>query len=180
MEKTNAVIETIMSRRSIRKYTDQAVEEEKIQTIIECGINAPTGKYKQSWQVRVVRNPELLAAIDRSFEEQREREGVQSRTKAFYDAPCLIFVAYDKNYDLASIDCGLLGENIMLAAQSLGLGTCCLAQVVRFMNSDDAVDLYKQLNIPDTYQLYFAISVGYPATTPEARPRDITKVQFID
>lgn len=49
-DQKNVVIETIMARRSVRKYTDQPVEREKLQQIVECGINAPSGMNKQPWE----------------------------------------------------------------------------------------------------------------------------------
>ena len=176
----NQVVETILARRSIRKYLPKPVEEKKLQKILECGINAPTGMYKQSWQIRVVQNPEFLAAIDQKFSEQRVREGKSSKAKAFYGDPCLIFIAYDKNYDLSQVDCGLLGENIILAAQSMGLGTCCLGQVARFMMSEDAKELLPRLEIPKTHELLYAISVGYPDQEPTAKPRDWNRIRFVD
>ena len=57
--KENAVIETIMSRRSIRQYKPQAVNRDTMQIILDCGINAPNGQNKQSWEVRVVDNPDF-------------------------------------------------------------------------------------------------------------------------
>lgn len=175
----NDVVETIMARRSIRKYKSQPVEDEKLQKILECGINAPTGMYRQSWQLRVVTDQEFLAAIDGGFTAQRQKAGKTGKAKAFYSAPCLIFIAYDKNYDLSQVDCGLLGENIILAAQSMGLGTCCLGQVARFMMSEDAENLLPRLEIPETHELLYAISVGYPDEAPEAKPRDMGRVKFI-
>lgn len=59
----NAVIETIMSRRSIRKYQPQAVSRDTMQIILDCGINAPNGQNKQSWEIRVVDNPEFINGI---------------------------------------------------------------------------------------------------------------------
>lgn len=59
----NQVVETIMARRSIRKYKQQPVEKDKLQQILECGINAPNGMGRQSWEIRVVDTPELLAEI---------------------------------------------------------------------------------------------------------------------
>lgn len=177
---TNEVIETIMARRSIRKYKTQPVEAEKLQEILKCGINAPNGMYKQSWQIRVVQNPEFLAEIDKGFMAYKEKTGMKGRSRAFYGAPCLIFVAYDLNYDLSQIDCGLLGENIMLAAQSLGLGTCCLGQVTRYLMSEDAQDMLARLAIPATHKLVYAISLGYPDEAPAAKPRDMQRVKFID
>ena len=175
----NQVVETIMARRSIRQYKAQPVEEEKLQEILKCGINAPTGMYKQSWQIRVVQDPGLLAAIDEGFMAQRVKNGKTGKARAFYGAPCLIFIAYDLNYDLSQVDCGLLGENMILAAESMGLGTCCLGQVTRFMMSEDAKDLLPRLEIPETHQLLYAISVGYADETPDAKPRDMGRIKFI-
>ena len=61
----NAVIENIMTRRSIRKYKDGPVARETMQKIMECGINAPSGQNRQSWEVRVVDNPEVMEEIIR-------------------------------------------------------------------------------------------------------------------
>ena len=62
-QQENQVINTIMERRSIRKYKPQAVERDKMDIILKCGINAPNGQNKQSWEVRVVDNPELMEAM---------------------------------------------------------------------------------------------------------------------
>ena len=177
---SNDVVETIMARRSIRKYTPQPVEDTKLYQILKCGINAPNGMYKQSWQVRVVRNKELLAKIDAGFAAEREKMGKPGKGKAFYGAPCLIFIAYDPNYDMSQVDCGLLGENIILAAQSMGLGTCCLGQLTRFITGEGAKALYDQLGFPDTHKLLYAIALGYPAEHPDAKARDMGKVKFIN
>lgn len=71
-DKTNAVIETILSRRSIRKYKDQAVNRDTMQIILNCGINAPNGQNKQSWEVRVVDNPEFINGITEVFKRKSE------------------------------------------------------------------------------------------------------------
>lgn len=178
--RSEAVVKTIMERRSIRKYKPQQVEESKLQEILKCGINAPNGMYKQSWQVRVVRNPDLLAKIDEGFNAQRQKNGASTKAKAFYGAPCLILIAYDATYDLSQVDCGLLGGNIITAAQSMGLGTCCLGQITRFLTSEDGKELFNQLDFPRTHQLLYAISLGYPDEAPAAKPRDMAKIKFID
>ncbi|MBR2162690.1 MAG: nitroreductase family protein, partial [Bacteroidales bacterium] len=59
----NAAIENIMTRRSIRKYAEGPVARETMQTIMECGINAPSGQNKQSWEVRIVDNPDTMKEI---------------------------------------------------------------------------------------------------------------------
>ena len=71
-EKSNsdAVIETIMSRRSIRKYKPEAVNRDTMKIILDCGINAPNGQNKQSWAVRVVDNPEFLNGVSEVFKQK--------------------------------------------------------------------------------------------------------------
>ena len=75
-EQGNAVVEAIMSRRSIRKYTDQPVEREKLETIVNCGINAPSGMNRQPWQVRVVDNADYINGITEVFKKARFQEYV--------------------------------------------------------------------------------------------------------
>ena len=75
----------------------------------------------------------------------------------------------------------MLGQNIMLAAQSIGLGTCCLGGIVRFIQSDPKTEIFREaLGIPIDYKINYILAVGYPDETPEAKPRDSSKVMFID
>ena len=63
----NKVIENIMARRSIRQYKAIPVSRDTLDTIMECGINAPNGQNRQSWEVRVVDKPELLAEMSEAM-----------------------------------------------------------------------------------------------------------------
>jgi nitroreductase len=177
----NPVVENIMSRRSIRKYKPEAVEREKMQTIVECGINAPNGMNKQSWEVRVVDNPEFINGLTEIFKKENPKAGERPGFKnMFNDAPTVVFIANDPKYDLSRVDCGLLGENMMLSAWSMGIGSCCLGGPVRFMNSPAAAEYMKQLGFSEGYELLYAIAFGYPDETPAAKPRDTSKVKFVD
>lgn len=177
----NAVIENIMTRRSIRKYKPEAVEREKMQTIVECGINAPNGMNKQSWEVRVVDNPEFINGLTEIFKKENpkaaERPGFKNM---FNNAPTVVFIANDPTYDLSQIDCGLLGENMILSAWSMGIGSCCLGGPVRFMKSPAAAEYMKKLGFSEGYELLYAIAFGYPDEAPAAKPRNTSKVKFID
>ena len=93
----------------------------------------------------------------------------------------VVFIANDPSYDLSQIDCGLLGENMILSAWSMGIGSCCLGGPTRFMTSTPAAAGYlKKLDIPEGYQLLYCIAFGYPDETPAAKPRNAAKVKFID
>lgn len=177
----NAVIETIMARRSVRKYKDMPVEREKLQTIVECGINAPSAMNKQPWQIRVVDNAEYIDGITEVYKKTHPETAQDENFKnMFRNAPAVIFIASPADGN-GQPDCGLLGENMILAAQSLGLGTCCLGGPVRFMcNTPEAAPYVERLQLPEGYTLLYAIAVGYPDESPEAKPREAERIRFVE
>ena len=164
----NLVLSNMMARRSVRKYLNKPVEHEKLETIVKCGINAPSGMNRQPWIVRVVEDQKLIADVNQAAERS-----------LFYDAPALICVCTPANGG-GELDAGLLGENMMLAASSLGLGTCCLGGPVRFLVSNEKCKFFLDcLDIPADYKLNYILSIGYPNEQPDAKPRDASKVKFI-
>lgn len=83
----------------------------------------------------------------------------------------------DGRFDL---DAGLLGENMMLAAQTLGLGTCMQTGPIRFLTTDEKAKTFlDSLDIPEGFKLLYVISIGYPDEQPDAKPRDASKVKYI-
>lgn len=180
-ETANPVIETIMGRRSIRKYKDQPVEREKLSRIVECGLNAPNGMNRQPWIVRVVDSPDYIAGITSLYLAADSAHAADPAFRnMFRNAPAVIFIASPVDGS-GQVDCGLMGENMILAAESLGLGTCCLGGPVRFMTgTPEAAPYLEKLDIPDDYALLYAIGVGYPDESPEAKPRDLSKAKFVD
>ena len=180
--KENAVIENMMSRRSIRKYKPQAVNRDTMQIILNCGINAPNGQNKQSWEIRVVDNPEFINGITEVYKKQNPKAAEDPNFKnMFRNASTVVFIANDKSYDLSQIDCGLLGENMILSAWSMGIGSCCLASPTRFMtDTPEAAEYLKRLELPEGYRLLYCIAFGYPDEAPAAKPRDAAKVKYVD
>ena len=148
----NAVIENIMARRSIRKYKAEPVDRETMMKILECGINAPSGQNKQSWEVRVVDNPALMEEMKEAIAAAHPNFDPEMAKGCFRGAPVMVFIARDLSYDFSPYDCGLLAENIMLSAWSLGVGSVCLGSPVRMLTDND-------LCKPDVDRLRF--SEGY-------------------
>jgi len=176
-ESSNAVIENIMARRSIRKYKPEAVARETMQVILECGINAPNGMNKQSWEVRVVDDPAVMKDIQDKMAASNPEVDPGAIKGCFRGAPTMIFIANDPSYDCSPIDCGLLSENIMLSGWSLGVGSVCLGSPVRFLkNSPEAL---ARLGFSEGYTPIICIGMGYPDEAPEAKPRDMGKVRFV-
>ena len=177
-EEGNAVIENIMSRRSIRAYKPCTVARDTMQTILECGINAPRGMNRQSWEVRVVDNPETMAEIVQLMAAGNPDVDPGAIKGCFRGAPVMVFIANDPTYDFSVIDCGLLSENIMLSGWSLGVGSVCLGSPVRFLRN--APEALAKLGFSEGYTPVICIGMGYPAESPEAKPRDFGKVRFVD
>ena len=181
-EQSNAVIETIMSRRSIRKYKPEPVSRETMETILECGINAPNGMNKQSWEIRVVDNPDFINGITEVYKKANPKAAEDPSFKnMFRNAPTVVFIAHDPGYDCSQIDCGLLGENMILSAWSMGIGSCCLGGPVRCINTNpDAAPYLQKLGFSEGYKLIYCIAFGHPDETPDAKPRKKEKVKFVE
>ena len=177
-EEGNAVIENIMSRRSIRAYKLCTVARDTMQTILECGINAPSGMNRQSWEVRVVDNPETMAEIVQLMAAGNPDVDPGAIKGCFRGAPVMVFIANDPAYDFSVIDCGLLSQNIMLSGWSLGVGSVCLGSPVRFLRN--APEAMSRLGFSEGYTPVICIGMGYPAESPEAKPRNFGKVRFVD
>ncbi len=179
--KENQVVETIMTRRSIRKYQPQAVARDTMDLILQCGINAPNGQNKQSWEVRVVDNPELLDAMRETMVQGHPDLNPDMLRGCFRGAPTMVFIARDPSYDFSAYDCGLLAENMVLSAWSMGIGSICLGSPVRFLSDNEACrPMLEKLGFSPGYELSLCVGFGYPDETPAAKPRDWGKVKYVD
>ena len=181
-EGKNAVIETIMTRRSVRKYQPQAVNRDTMQIIVECGINAPNAINRQAWEIRVVDNPEVIKKLTDLYVKDNPKEAENpSFINMFRNAPTVAFIANDTTFAYSPVDCGLMAENMILSAWSMGIGSCCLGGPARFMKSNPEANKYLQeMGFSKNYDLLLCIGFGYPAETPKAKPRVKDKIKFID
>ena len=178
-EDKNQVVETIMARRSIRKYKDQLVPREVMTQILDCGINAPNGQNKQSWEIRVVDNPELLAEMSKVMGEAHPQ--IPMAKDCFRGAPVMVFIARDLSYDFSAYDCDLMAENMLLSACSMGVGSICLGSPVRFLTDNDLCKpLVDKLGFSEGYELSLCVGFGYADEAPDAKPRDKQKYRFVE
>lgn len=174
------VITLIMERRSIRKYTTQPVEHEKLATIAKCGINAPNARNAQRWAVAIVEDTAWVKGTSALFAKMHpdQADPTKGYRTMFRNAPNVILIATPDGQE--TLDAGLMGQNMILAAQSMGLGTCCLGSPARFLqDTPEAKPYLDRLGFPEGYKLCYVIAIGYPDESPEAKPRDSTKVKFI-
>ncbi|MDD5951645.1 MAG: nitroreductase [Bacteroidales bacterium] len=174
--KSEAVNDVIMTRRSIRSYKQIPVSRDTLQSILDAGINAPSGQNKQSWEIRVADNPETMQSIVEAM--ALSNPDVVNPGSCFRGAPVMLFIAKDDSYPFSAIDCGLLSENIMLSAWSMGVGSICLGSPIGFIKNSP--ELLEMLGFSENYSLAICIGLGYPDEAPEAKPRDKAKYRFLD
>ena len=182
IDTASVVNDLMMSRRSIRAYKDSVISRETLNEILKYGINAPNGQNLQSYEIRVIDSPALIDSITQAVVKDNpkiaERDGFKN---IFVNAPCVVCIACDTQYDMAQIDCGLLGENIILAAWAKGIGSCCLGSSARWiLDSPSAKPYLDRMAFSKGYKLLYCIALGYPAETPKAKPRRDDMIKFMD
>ena len=182
IDTASVVNDLMMSRRSIRAYKDSVISRETLNEILKYGINAPNGQNLQSYEIRVIDFPALIDSITQAVVKDNpkiaERDGFKN---IFVNAPCVVCIACDTQYDMAQIDCGLLGENIILAAWAKGIGSCCLGSSARWiLDSPSAKPYLDRMAFSKGYKLLYCIALGYPAETPKAKPRRDDMIKFMD
>jgi nitroreductase len=152
----------ILSRRSIRRYTDKKVSDEVIKSLLEAAMAAPSANGKSPWQFLVVTERAKLDAVP----------SVHPYSKMLFEAPLAILVCGDmsaeSNIGYLAIDCSAAVENILVAANSLGLGGVWLGVYPRDKRIRAMQTLFK---VPEKFIPLALISLGYPAEQkpPSAR-----------
>ena len=185
-QKKSGVVEAIEARRSIRIYKDTPVEREKLQLLAECGVKAPSAMNRQEWELRIVDSKEWIDGCSSAYLKAVEGTGKADYMKSapgfkniFRNAPAVIFVAAPEGV-FAGENVGCLAQNIMLAATELGLGTCFLGSVQMMFAEPAMAEYLASLGFSEGYHLRYALAVGYPDEAPEAKPRDMSKIKFVE
>ena len=182
----NEVIETILTRRSIRAYKDQAVPKELLDQVLECGVWAPNAINAQQWEVRVVMSEEWINSATAAAKEAAKGTPTEAQfndpsfKNLFRNAPAVIFIGH-KPGAYTPVDCGLMAGNIMLAAKSLGLGTVCMASPVRtFLLTEAGASHLTSLGFSEGYEPLICIGIGYPDEEPAAKPRNMEVIKYVE
>jgi len=190
-------IETIKTRRSVRKYKNMPVPKELLQQIVEAGICAPSSMNKQPWRFIVVTKPdtiktladeaksELLKFLQTEEAKKKYGDAVGRFAKRaqspddiiFYNAPSVILVIQTQEAANGQFDHGLATQNMLLAAHELELGTVVVGLAVPMGKSTTVRSLLK---MKKDEKLVIAFPVGYPDETPDDLDRDFDVVDWVE
>ena len=161
------VLETIKSRRSIRKYKSDMIPQDKLEKIIEAGTYAATGMGKQSPIIIAVTNKELrdkLSAMNAKI------MGVE--IDPFYGAPVVLIVLADKARPTYIYDGSLVMGNLMLEAEAQGIGSCWIHRAKEEFESEEGKELLRSLGIEGDYEGIGHCILGYAdGDKPQCKPR---------
>ncbi len=164
----NAIIENIKSRRSIKKFKSDAVPQELVDAITEAGTYAPTGRNLQS--------PIILAVTDKALRDKLSKlnaqvVGMPDGTDPFYGAPLVLVVLANKDVPTYLYDGSVVMENMLLAAHSLGLGSCWIHRAKESFETEEGKQILQDLGIEGNYEGIGNCIVGYADMEPVLRRR---------
>lgn len=161
---TNETLETLKSRRSCRAYKPDQITEEELAAVLEAGTYAPSAMGRQSAKIVVVQDPETRAQLTRMNAAVMGREG----TDPMYGAPTILIVLADASASNAVADGSLVMGNLMLAAASLGLGSCWINRAAEEFETEEGKALLAKWGIEGEWIGVGHCILGYPAAEPKA------------
>lgn len=162
----NEVIKSMVDRRSARNYKDEMLSKEVIDGIIEAGLYAASGRNFQSAIIVAVTDRTMR---DRLSEMNRKIGGWAEGFDPFYNAPVVLIVLADKSKPTYIYDGSLVMGNLMLAAHSMGIGSCWIHRAKEEFESDEGKEILKSLGIEGDYEGIGHCILGYTDS-------DITKI----
>ncbi len=169
------VLEFMKTRRSIRKFKSDMIDDDTLNKIIEAGTYAANGRNMQSPIIIAVTNKEMRDRISKM-----NAEIMGNNSDPFYGAPVILIVLADKSKPTAIYDGSLVMGNLMLAAHSLGVGSCWIHRAKEEFETAQGKEILKQLGINGEYEGIGHCALGYPDEDyPDVIPRKENRVFYI-
>ena len=183
----NEVLNAIHERRSHRAYSSEKLTEEQISILLNAAVASPSAVNRQPWHFTMVENQEIIdrvhsAAIAEMMKLPEEKRSPRLRDSSFhmfYHAPAVLFISGLKDNHWTQVDCGIACQNVVLAAESIGLGSVILGMPRAAFAGNEADELRKLLKFPETHDFVIAIGLGIPTDTKPAHPVNEGKIDRI-
>ena len=182
----NETLKTIAERYSCRNFADAPLSDAQVSTLVDAALAAPSAMNQQPWHVIVVTDKALIDEMDAdgmsvlaAAEDKSVYERIKSRGgKVFYNAPCMIMIASDGS-DHALMDCGILSQNVALAAHSLGLGNviCGMARIP--LNGPRGDEFKRRMQFPEGFGFGMSVLVGTAKSGKAPHELDMNKVTYV-
>jgi len=182
----NETLRNISERYTCRNFKTAPLKDAQIETLVNAALAAPSAVNRQPWHVIVVKDKKLIEELDadgmsilKAADDKSTYEHMMSRGgKLFYDAPFLMVILSDES-KWGALDCGILCQNVVLAAQSLGLGTCIVGMVGIPINGPKGDEFKKRLKFPKDHVFAVGVLVGEIGSGKEPHELDKSKVTYV-
>ncbi|MGN1442603.1 MAG: nitroreductase family protein [Acutalibacteraceae bacterium] len=155
------IFEIIKTRRSIRAFKPDEVDEALLNKVLEAGTYAPTGRGLQSPVIVAVRDKET-----RDYVSSLNAKVLGTNTDPYYGAPVIVLVLADGERNTFIEDGSCVLENMMLMAHALGLGSCWIHREQEIFDSAEGKALLEKWGLPQTLRGVGSLALGYPDQAP--------------
>lgn len=152
----NETLNTILTRRSTRKFLNKPIPKEDLELIIQAGLHAPSGMGRQTWQFTVVKNRDKIQLLASVIRKVLEREGYD-----MYQPEVVIIPSNEKDSPFGREDDACAMENIFLAAHSMGIGSVWINQLQGICDHPEVRDILSDFGIPENHVVYGMAALGY-------------------
>ncbi|MBE6072891.1 MAG: nitroreductase family protein [Clostridium butyricum] len=172
----NPVLQNILTRRSVRAFTNKKITRKDLDLILKAGIYAPSGMNKQSWQFTVIQNQDKIQELAKAVRESLERDANYN----FYGPDTIILLSNDKDNTNGLADCSCALQNIFLMANELGIGSCWINQLKNICDEKEIRELLNSYGIPENHIVWGIATLGYSKTPNEIKPKNESVIKFIE
>lgn len=185
----NEMIQCIMNRRSTRKFLPEQISPEQIRVLEDAALAAPTGMNRRELRFTFIQNLETIERINRVCHETlAAREGGQTSldrlkerktTSVFYGAPLVILISAAPT-GWEHVDAGIGVQNLTLAAEALGLGSCIIGMIRNVFDRDNPLNLNEEFSFTDGEEFRIAVAIGHKGMDKEAHEFDRAHIRHLD
>jgi nitroreductase len=170
----NETLEVIRRRRSIRRYLAKQISGSEINQILEAAVFAPSAMNQQKWHFAVVQNKSVLSRMVQITRKNKLRSNISVLVKmaqeedyhTYHGAPTVVIVSGEEQTKFVELDCAMAAQNIALAAESMGIGSCIMTSAGLLFASVEGLEMKKELGIPKGYKHICSIALGYRMDDP--------------
>jgi len=181
----NNTIQAIMGRYSCRNFSPAPITEEQLDVLVKAALASPSAVNRQPWHIIAITDKALLDEMDAYILECIKAENadwynrmIERGGKIFYNAPCLIVIAKDDS-DYATLDAGIVSQNVALAAHALELGNVICGMARYVFDGPRGEEFRKRANFPESYVFGMSVCVGTALSGKEPHELDLAKVTYV-
>ena len=190
------LMDLIKARHSIRKYTNEQISRENLETILEAGSFAPNAGGGQRSTMVAIHNKELAAHVGKmnmanfdrthlagSFVSNEQPSTIDdpSIKNGFYNAPTVICIFAQNNFMFKTADAFCMAENMILQATELGIASCIISRGYETFDNEEGRKLMKEWEVPEGYTCQCFVILGYiDGEQPHSKPRKSGRIKVIE